>query len=121
MAFTQFQEAVGLVRELNKVYEEKQQPNKTSEEKQEPGVTCRHQKYNLGYGFYAVMGGFVTDDVRDIDNTLERVTISARGVAFLAKQGSFLDISRETILAKSKAGLVGKALIVTQVAMCLLN
>lgn len=64
------------------------------------------------------MGGFVVDVhemALSMGRTLSKVTITSHGTAYLAQQGHFLDISRETISDKSKANLIGKGLICIQV------
>jgi len=72
-----------------------------------------NRKFNLTYGFYVIMGGFVVD--YHIGHESYRVTITSNAVTYLAEQGHFLDISPETISDKSKANLIGKALICVQV------
>jgi hypothetical protein len=73
------------------------------------------KSHTIAYGFYATMGGFVTELVPEMHNTLTRVTISDQGVLFLAKRGHSCDIDDYTISNKSKAWLVGKTLIIIQV------
>ena len=74
--------------------------------------------YGMLYGHYAVMGGFVVD-VSHIHNSLSRLTISPKGIAFLAKYGHFLKISDYTIHDKSKQDLLAKLLVLVQVSWIL--
>ncbi|MCJ1433580.1 hypothetical protein MMC27_002943 [Xylographa pallens] len=83
---------------------------------QQPRVT----KYNLLYGYFATMGGFVVN-VSHLHNNLTRLTISPKGVAFLAKHGHFLNISNATIRDKSKADMLAKALVCIQVTWMLVQ
>lgn len=66
------------------------------------------------YAHYVVMGGFVTD-VSHLHDSLSRLTISSKGVAFLAKHGHFLRLPEATIRDKSKADLLAKSLVCVQV------
>jgi hypothetical protein len=66
------------------------------------------------------MGGFVVD-IHDVDG-LERywsgppkATLTSNGIAFLASEGHFFNISPETISDKSKVNITGKVLICVQV------
>lgn len=72
------------------------------------------------YGHFAVMGGFVID-VSHLHNSLSRVTISPKGVAFLASHGHFLKIPESTIRDKSKADILAKVLVCVQVAWMLVQ
>lgn len=77
-------------------------------------------KYKMIYGHFAVMGGFVVD-VSHLHNSLSRVTISPKGVAFLASHGHFLRIPESTIRDKSKADILAKVLVCAQVAWMLVQ
>ena len=66
------------------------------------------------------MGGFVVD-VSHLHNTLSRLTISAKGVAFLAKHGHFIKISEAVVKDKSKADTLAKGLVLLQVGWMLVN
>ena len=66
------------------------------------------------------MGGFVVD-VSAIHNTLSRLTISAKGLAFLAKHGYFVKISDAAIRDKSKADMLVKSLVCIQVSWMLVQ
>lgn len=82
-----------------------------------PGTmqTSKNTKpFDLCYGFYVTMGGFLVD-VDKLHNKLSRVTLTSRGVIALAKRNRFLDISPKTVSDKSKANIITKALICIQV------
>ena len=66
------------------------------------------------------MGGFIVD-ISHLHNSMSRLTISPKGVAFLAKHGHFLKISDVTIQEKSKAGTLDKALVCIQVSWILVQ
>ena len=72
------------------------------------------------YGYFGLMGGFVFD-VSAIHNTLSRLTISAKGLAFLAKHGHFVKISDAAIRDKSKADMLVKSLVCIQVSWMLVQ
>ena len=72
------------------------------------------------YAHFVVMGGFVVD-VGHLHNSLSRLTISPKGIAFLAKHGHFLNISDTTIRDKSKADILGKMLVCFQVTWMLVQ
>lgn len=61
------------------------------------------------------MGGFVID-VSHLHNTLSRLTISPKGIAFLAKHNHFVRIPEAVIRDKSKADTLAKALVIVQVS-----
>ena len=66
------------------------------------------------------MGGFIVD-VSHLHNTLSRITISPKGLAFLAKHGHFVNISDAAIHDKSKADNLAKALVCLQVSWMLVQ
>ena len=66
------------------------------------------------------MGGFVVD-VSHLHSTYSRLTISPKGVAFLAKYGHILTIPESTIRDKSKADMLAKTLVVIQVSWMLVQ
>ncbi|KAL8738302.1 MAG: hypothetical protein Q9181_000891 [Wetmoreana brouardii] len=80
----------------------------------------RPQTYSLRYGYYAVMGGFIVD-VSHLHSTYSRLTISPKGVAFLAKHGHVLKIPESTIRDKSKADMLAKTLVIIQVSWMLIQ
>ena len=60
------------------------------------------------------MGGFIVD-VSSLHNNLSRLTISAKGLAFLARHGHFVKMSDAAIRDKSKADMLVKSLVCIQV------
>lgn len=62
------------------------------------------------HSFYAGMGGFIVEpDVSPTDSGLtERLTLSARGIAFLARCGHLPNIEKDGIEDKSKADGIAK-------------
>ena len=66
------------------------------------------------------MGGFIVD-VSSLHNTLSRLTISAKGLAFLAKHGHFVKMSDASIRDKSKADMLVKSLVCIQVSWMLVQ
>lgn len=60
-------------------------------------------------------------DVSHLHNSLSQVTISPKGVAFLASHGHFLSIPESTIRDKSKADILAKVLVCVQVAWMLVQ
>ena len=60
-------------------------------------------------------------DVGHIHNTLSRLTITPKGVAFLAKHGRFLAAPVNSIRDKSKADVLAKGLVCFQVGWLLLE
>lgn len=60
------------------------------------------------------MGGMAAD-VRDLHNTLERVTFTPEGILFLAQHGHFCEVYRTDIEDKSKADILAKSLVCMQV------
>lgn len=85
-----------------------------------PASVTEIKTFSLAYGFYVVMGGFVVD-IHDVDN-LERhwsgptqATLTSHGIAVLAFEGHYFDVSPDTISDKSKATIIGKSLVCVQV------
>ena len=66
------------------------------------------------------MGGFIVD-VSPLHNTLSRLTISAKGLAFLAKHGHFVNMPDAAIRDKSKADMLVKSLVCIQVSWMLVQ
>lgn len=95
--------------------------------------TRRHQ-WTMTHDFFASTGGFVFE-IEDDESVSEatkltqflppscprRLTITARGMALLAKCGRLPDIPKEDILDKSKANDLAKALVMIQAAWMLLQ
>lgn len=66
------------------------------------------------YGLYVVMGGFMASVV-ETHNVQNRVTLTPKGVIWLAKYGYFCQVNRNDIKHKSKAETLAKALVCIQV------
>lgn len=66
------------------------------------------------------MGGFIVD-VSHLHNNLSRLTISAKGLAFLAKHGHFVKMSDAAIRDKSKADMLVKSIVCIQVSWMLVQ
>ena len=60
------------------------------------------------------MGGVATRDIAKLNDICNQLTITPAGVVLLAQNGIHIDISPETISDKSKANLIGKALVCLQ-------
>lgn len=71
-------------------------------------------KFDLRYGFYVVMGG-LTLDVEKMHERESRMTLTPQGVIALAERGHFIDVRPETVSDKSKANIIAKTLVCTQV------
>ena len=85
-----------------------------------PLLQHRETRYTLLYGYFVTMGGFVVD-VSHLHNTLSRLTISPKGIAFLARHGHFVSIPDAVIRDKSKADTLAKALVCIQVGWMLVQ
>ncbi|KAI4129987.1 MAG: hypothetical protein LQ341_006513, partial [Variospora aurantia] len=96
-------------------WSESQQPTKAI-----PLQYYRETRFNLLYGYFVLMGGFVID-VSHLHNSLSRLTITPKGVAFLAKHGHFVKIPDSTIQDKSKADILAKVLVCVQVSWMLVQ
>lgn len=66
------------------------------------------------YGLYVGMGRFAAS-VTEIHNVQKRVTLTGKGVIWLAKHGYFCQTNRGEIKDKSKADTLAKALVCIQV------
>lgn len=71
--------------------------------------------FGMDYCYYAVMGGF-TVDLSCMHDRIKVVTLSPASLLALASRGQFFDIASETISDKSKADLLAKGLIISQVS-----
>ena len=71
--------------------------------------------FDLRYGFWVVMGGFVVDTSK-IHDTYPRLTLTPQGVVLLAREGLFLEVPGETFAGRSKANILAKSLVVIQVS-----
>ena len=94
-------------------------------------VMAKHP-WTMTHSFFACTGGFALDCSPYIagphnpeailpPNAPKRLTITARGMAFLASCGHVPDISREDILDKSKADTLAKTLVMIQASWMLLQ
>ena len=87
------------------------------------------KKWTLVHGFYAGMGGFTFDFESsprppELDSclpSLRRLTLTARGVALLARCGHLPEVSKDEIDDKSKADHLAKTLICLQAAWMLIQ
>ena len=97
----------------------------------EKAGTPRH-KWTLTHSFFASTGGFAIDcapyivDGPEEDKFLprgtpRRLTVTAKGMEFLAQRGVIPDVSREDIEDKSKADALAKTLVLLQAAWMLLQ
>ena len=97
-------------------------------------ASARKHKWTMTHSFFACTGGFafeVERDQTDVSKTCpasflpegctERVSITARGMAFLVRTGHLPDIAREEIEDKSKANALAKLLVVIQATWMLLQ
>lgn len=75
-------------------------------------------EWTMTHSFFASTGGFAFDNPNDeaqyLPNSCRRLTLTARGVAFLASCGHLPDIPKAEITDKSKANNVAKALVIIQ-------
>ncbi len=79
-----------------------------------------HEEFSLTYDFYALMGGFVLD-VSKLHNTRKYFTLTPNGILHLARRGRFLRVKDDTIDDKSKADLLAKGLVCSQVTWLLVQ
>ena len=79
----------------------------------------------MTHSFFGSTGGFAFENVDDeaqyLPNGCERLTLTARGVAFLASCGHLPNVSKAEIADKSKANNVAKALVIIQASWMLLQ
>ncbi|KAL8996273.1 MAG: hypothetical protein Q9169_004158 [Polycauliona sp. 2 TL-2023] len=133
MSGKQWFSASRLPKKLNKAIEEQQErlavpkgnprPFWSDDEKPSKAIPLQQRrltKFNLLYGYFALMGGFIID-VSHLHNSLTRLTISPKGIAFLAKHGKFVEIPDTTIRDKSKADTLAKGLVLVQVSWMLVQ
>lgn len=94
-------------------------------------VVAKHS-WTMTHSFFACTGGFALDCTPYIagpgnpeavlpPDAPHRLTITARGMAFLASCGHVPDVSREDILDKSKADTLAKTLVMIQASWMLLQ
>lgn len=79
----------------------------------------------MTHSFFASTGGFAFETADDeapyLPNGCDRLTLTARGVAFLASCSHLPDVSKAEITDKSKANNVAKALVIIQASWMLLQ
>ena len=128
IAYAQYTEAPHLIGKLNQLRCDSDKVNSSQDEDPEnaihttapeapvqTGATKSTAKYDLRYGFFIVMGGCATKNVEEISSRITRATITPKGAIKLAKEGFFIDVSRNTISDKSSANSFGKGLVCIQV------
>ncbi|CZR54634.1 uncharacterized protein PAC_04518 [Phialocephala subalpina] len=71
-------------------------------------------KFDLAYAYYALMSSFAVD-ISHLHNSIERATLTANGLLFLAQEGHFIDLPPESIEDHSKANFFTKTLVCIQV------
>ena len=83
-------------------------------------------EWTLTHGFFASTGGFAFD-VRHLKNDFlpsgypERLTLTARGMALLARCGQLPDVTQADITDKSKANDIAEALVLIQASWMLVQ
>lgn len=82
-------------------------------------------EWTMTHSFFASIGGFAFENANEaapfLPSGCERLTLTARGVAFLASCGHLPDVSKAEITDKSKANNVAKALVIVQASWMLLQ
>lgn len=82
-------------------------------------------EWTMTHSFFASTGGFAFENADDeaqyLPNGCRRLTLTARGVAFLSSCGHIPDVSKAEITDKSKANNVAKALVIIQASWMLLQ
>ena len=91
------------------------------EQIQKNSSVARKHPWTMVHSFYAGMGGFIIqldglskDQGPQLIPESHRLTISARGIAFLAECGHLPDIPEDDIVDKSKADGLAKLLVCFQ-------
>ena len=113
---------------LSNLVEKQKQVGKQAHDAWNEGVISPGTSYlewTMTHSFFASTGGFafenVDDKVQYLPNGCERLTLTARGVAFLASCGHLPNVSKAEIADKSKANDVAKALVIIQASWMLLQ
>ena len=114
-AVFQFRAARSLCKDLNKLREKKRKGSNASNAPRLP-----QEDFDLYYGYWVVMGGFVVD-VSDIHDTETRVPLNPKGVEFLAKAGHFFEMSKNRIADRSKTNVLAQSLVCIQVTWMLVQ
>ena len=82
-------------------------------------------EWTITHSFFASTGGFAFENGDDaaqyLPNGCRRLTLTARGVAFLANCGHLPNVSKAEITDKSKANNVAKALVIIQASWMLVQ
>ena len=122
VAWRQLNSAKTLSLELRKASEASLNP----EAKEDDGIDSRPTRtdaYSNVHGFYGSMGGYIFDFERNHPielapciPALSRLTVTARGVALLAKCGLLPEVSLEDIEDRSKIDHLAKTLVLLQAA-----
>ncbi|RQM07530.1 hypothetical protein DH86_00002842, partial [Scytalidium sp. 3C] len=84
-------------------------PEEARPESERKELPKNSKAFDLTYGFYVLMGGFVVS-IEEIHDNCTMARITPRGARCLARHGHFLEITPETISDKSKVNAVGKGL-----------
>ncbi|TAQ90572.1 hypothetical protein B7494_g1095 [Chlorociboria aeruginascens] len=109
-AFLQWLKARTFLAKLLKIVSENENPNVMNFHE----LDGSESRFDMLYAYYTVMGGFVID-VEDLDNNMKTVTLTPRGLLFLAKSGHFCHVRRTDIQDKSKADVLAKSLACLQI------
>jgi hypothetical protein len=127
VAYTQYQEARSLCKTLNDL-----KPGDSESDRDQTVTTqTRHRwfkrsksvskpTFELAYGFFVVMGGFVVDVSRFCDFA-DRLTLDANTVARMARCNRFLETRQADIEDRSKANILGKGLACLQITWMLIQ
>ena len=82
-------------------------------------------EWTMTHSFFASIGGFafevIDDETQYLPDSHKRLTLTARGVALLARCGHLPDVSKAEITDKSKANNVAKALVIIQASWMLVQ
>ena len=73
------------------------------------------ERYKLLHGFFIVMGGCISRDVRKLSDKYDYATITSKGAIALSREGLHIDIPAEIIENKGKTNVLGKTLVCFQV------
>lgn len=94
-------------------------------------VPRRRSTWTMAHSFFACAGGFafeirsltnaIHDQPKDESQRVERLTLTAKGVALLARCGCLPDIEAEQIEDKSKANDLAKSTVLVQATWMLLQ
>lgn len=104
-------------------------PQDLCDQPQLPILGQRRHHWTKSHSFFASTGGFAIHVPASLSNSFPslppassgRLTLTARGIALLARCGHLPDIAEEDILDKSKANGLAKALVMLQAIWMLLQ